>query len=159
MKNINLVELISSLLDTEATITHFFSSLKWSTRANYHHILQKTKKTQINFAMWMSVNEKNEYRRRKRQRGKKAIKKWNLKCENKTEKSVPSNTKCQFRRCFIWIMNCAAAVQWEEKLWLTALSSPPLAPSLLLEGEEVKYTPPPQTNALWCPWRTPCQAF
>lgn len=30
--------------------------------------------------------------------------------------------------------------QWEEKLWLTALSSPLLSPPLILEKEEVKYT-------------------
>lgn len=39
------------------------------------------------------------------------------------------------------VVSCAAAARWEEKLWLTALSSPPLSPPSLLKREEVKYTP------------------
>lgn len=35
----------------------------------------------------------------------------------------------------------AAAAPWEEKVWLTALRSPPLSPPSLLEREEVKCTP------------------
>lgn len=46
-----------------------------------------------------------------------------------------------FHTCGAASRAAAAAAPWEEKVWLTALRSPPLSPPSLLEREEVKCTP------------------